>query len=139
MQQATGGEQRWGGATEVVENLPALDVLPMMTTVTITNAAKISLRAYLHYPRDFFIYSTLGNIMSEFHLVRSHIAWQLLNYKKEKYQHGQVKINLNSSDLWQRICDSLLMSTLEVVSQTLKRICNLQSAYGQISAIIPQP
>jgi hypothetical protein len=32
MQQAMGGEWRWGGA-EVVENLPALDVLPMVTEV----------------------------------------------------------------------------------------------------------
>ncbi len=30
----------------------------------------------------FFIDSTLGKIMSEFHLVQSQVVWQLLNYKK---------------------------------------------------------
>jgi hypothetical protein len=41
-----GGRAEMGEVTEVVENLPAPDVLPMMTTVTITNAAKISLCTY---------------------------------------------------------------------------------------------
>jgi hypothetical protein len=79
-----GGRVATGGATEVVENLPAPDVLPMTTTVTITNAAKISLRTYFtsaNWPLYkalhkgiAFLDSTLGNIMSEFHLVRSQVA-----------------------------------------------------------------
>ncbi len=68
--------------------------------------------------------------MSEFHLIQSQIARQLMNYKKEKYQHSQVTINLNSSDLRQRMYDSLLMSTSKFASQTFKCICNLQPAYG---------
>jgi hypothetical protein len=104
------------------------------------NAAKISLPAYFTSPNwplnealskgSAFWDSTLGNIMSEFHLVWSQVAPQLLNYKKETDHHIQGTIDLDSSDLRQRICDSLLVSTLEFLSQTLKRICNPQLAHG---------
>ncbi len=93
-----GGRAETGGETEVMENQPTLDVLPTTTTnqssvvVTITNAAKTSLHAYftsVKWPlnkalpkKAACLDSTLGNIMSEFHLVWLQIAQQLLNYKK---------------------------------------------------------
>jgi hypothetical protein len=61
MQQAMGRERRGGGgATEVVENLSAPDVLPTATTVTITNAAKILLLAYFTSP-SWSLNKALGN------------------------------------------------------------------------------
>jgi hypothetical protein len=70
-----GGRDETRGVTEVVENLPALDVLLTTTTVTIINAAKISLRACFtsaNWPLNkallkgvALLDSTLGNIMPE--------------------------------------------------------------------------
>ncbi len=71
----------------------------------------------------------LGDIVREFHLTRDQVSRQLQNYKKEKYQHTQINIILGSSDLVQRMHDSLSMSTLEFMTETLKQNINPQPVY----------
>ncbi len=66
----------------------------------------------------------LQDIVREFHLTRDQVSRQLQNYKEEKYQHTQINIILGSSDLGQRKHDSLSMSTLDFVMETLKKISN---------------
>jgi hypothetical protein len=72
----------------------------------------------------------LGDIVRKFHLTRDQVSRLLQNYKKEKYQHTQINIILGSSDLQQRMHDSLFMSTLDFVTETLKKIGNPQPVDG---------
>jgi hypothetical protein len=106
----------------------------------ISNAAKSSLRAYfkgVNWPLNKalpkgakFLNGPLGDIMRQFLLVKSQVAHQLLNYKKEKYATTQVSIILNPSDLDKRICEGMAMSLAEFVSLTLMRICNPDTGCG---------
>jgi hypothetical protein len=72
----------------------------------------------------------LGDIMRQYLLVKTQVARQLLNYKKEKYLNTQVSIILNPSDLDERICKGMAMSPAEFVSLTLMRICNPDTGCG---------
>jgi hypothetical protein len=101
----------------------------------ISNASKSSLRAYfegvrwpLHkaLPKGAeFLNGPLGDITRQFLLVKTQVARQLLNYKKEKFMNAQVSILLNPSDLDERICEGMAMSAPKFVSSTLLRICDL--------------
>ena len=100
----------------------------------ISNAAKSSLRAYfegVNWPLNKalpkgaeFLNGPLGDITSQFLLVKTQLARQLLNYKKAKFMNTQVSILLNPSDLDERIREGMAMSPAEFVSSTLTRICN---------------
>jgi hypothetical protein len=68
----------------------------------------------------------------EFHLTQDQFSQQLQNYKKEKYQHTQINIILGSSDLGQRMHDSLSTSTFDFVTETLKQIDNPQPVDGAV-------
>jgi hypothetical protein len=106
----------------------------------ILNAAKSSLRAYfegVNWPLNKalpkgaeFLNGLLGDIMRQFLLVKTQVAHQLLNYKKEKYLNTQVLIFLNPSDLDKRICKGMGMSPAEFVLSTLMRICNPDTGCG---------
>ena len=64
-------------------------------------------------------------------LVKTQVARQLLNYKKEKFMNTQVSILLNPSDLDERISEGMAMSAPQFVSSTLLRICDPDpSSYG---------
>jgi hypothetical protein len=96
----------------------------------ISNAAKSSLHAYfegVNWPLNKalpkgaeFLNGPLGDIMRQFHLVKKKVARQLLNYKKEKYLNTQVSILLNPSNLGERICKGMVMSTPKFVLDTAK-------------------
>jgi hypothetical protein len=98
----------------------------------ISNAAKISLRAYFEgsdwplnkaLPRGAeFLRGPLGDIVR--HLEKTQVARQLLNYKKGKFLNAQVSILPNQSDLDKRIREDMAMSTPKFVSLTLLRICD---------------
>jgi hypothetical protein len=100
----------------------------------ISNAAKSAMRAYfkgVKWPLNKalpkgakFLIGPLGDIMRQFCLVKTHVARQLLNYKKEKFMNTQVSILLNPSDLDERICEGMAMSPAEFVLSTLTRICD---------------
>ena len=107
----------------------------------ILNAAKSSLRAYfegVNWPLNKalpkgaeFLNGPLGDIMRQFCLVKTQVARQLLNYKKERFMNTQVSILLNPSDLDERIREGMAMSTAKFVSSTLMRICDPDpSSYG---------
>jgi len=107
----------------------------------ISNAAKSALRAYfegVNWPLNKalpkgaeFLNGPLGDIMRQFRLVKTQVARQLLNYKKEKFMNTQVSILLNPSDLDERIREGMAMSPAEFVSSTLTRICDPDtSSYG---------
>ena len=72
----------------------------------------------------------LAEIVNKFNLKRDQVARQLRNYKNEVLGHTQVNILLGTDDLRQRVRDNLTFTSLEFVSETLKRICHLQPAYG---------
>ena len=72
----------------------------------------------------------LAEIVNKFNLKRDQVARQLRNYKNELIGHTQVNILLGTDDLRQRVRDNLAFTSLEFVSETLKRICNPQPAYG---------
>ena len=73
----------------------------------------------------------LGDITKQFLLVKTQVARQLLNYKKEKFMNTQVSILLNPSDLDERIREGMAMSAPKFVSSTLLRICDPDpSSYG---------
>ena len=104
-------------------------------------AAKSSLRAYfegVRWPLNKalpkgaeFLNGPLGDITRQFLLVKSQVARQLLNYKKEKFMNTQVSILLNPSDLEERIHEGMAMSAPKFVSSTLLRICDPDpSSYG---------
>ena len=107
----------------------------------ITAAAKSALRAYfikVDWSRNQllpkgndFTKSEVGSIASEFQLVRDQVVRQLANYKKERFEHTQVTVIMNPSDLGQRMRDSLSMNATEFISQTLKRICDPKPEYGK--------
>ncbi len=105
------------------------------------NSAKSSLRAYFKgviwplnkaLPKGAkFLNGPLGDIMRQFLLVKTQVAPQLLNYKKEKFMNTQVSILLNPSNLDKRIREGMAMSAPKFVSSTLLRICDLDaSSYG---------
>ena len=106
----------------------------------ITAAAKSALRAYFikaDWPRNQllpkgndFPKSDVGVIANEFQLVRDQVVRQLANYKKERFDHTQVTVIMNPSDLGQRMRESLSMNATEFISQTLKRICDPKPEYG---------
>ncbi len=56
--------------------------------------------------------------------MKTQVACQLLNYKKEKFMNTQVSILLNPSNLDERIHEGMAMSPAEFVSSTLTRTCN---------------
>jgi hypothetical protein len=62
----------------------------------------------------------LGNITRQFLLVKSQVARQLLNYKKEKFMNTQVSVLLKPSDLDERIREGMAMSAPKFVSSTRK-------------------
>jgi hypothetical protein len=69
--------------------------------------------------------------MRQFCLVKTQVARQQLNYKKERFMNTQVSILLNPSDLDERIRKGMAMSTAKFVSSTLMRICDPDpSSYG---------
>jgi len=100
----------------------------------ISNAAKSSLRVYfqgVNWPLNKalpkgaeFLNGPLGDIMRQFCLVKTQVARQLLNYKKGRFMNTQVFILLNPSNLDERLCEGMAMSTSEFVSSTLLRICD---------------
>jgi hypothetical protein len=109
----------------------------------ISIATKSSLRAYfegVRWPLNKalpkgaeFLNGPLGDITRQFLLVKSQVACQLLNYKKEKFMNTQVSISilLNPSDLDERIHEGMAMSAPKFVSSTLLRICDPDpSSYG---------
>ena len=107
----------------------------------ISNAAKSALLAYfegVNWPLNKalpkgakLLNGPLGDITRQFRLVKMQVAYQLLNYKKEKFMNTQVSILLNPSDLDERIRKGMAMSTTEFVSSTLTRICDPDpSLYG---------
>jgi hypothetical protein len=107
----------------------------------ISNAAKISLRAYFEeadwplnkaLPRGAeFSCGPLRDIMRQYCLEKSQVARQLLNYKKGRYLNTQVSILLNQSNLDERIREGMAMSKPRFVSLTLLRICYPEpSSYG---------
>ena len=87
----------------------------------ISNTAKSYLRAYfegVNWPLNKalpkgaeFLNGPLGDITRQFLLVKSQVARQLLNYKKEKFMNTQVSILLNPSDMDERIHEGMAMST----------------------------
>ena len=97
----------------------------------ILNAAKSALHAYfegLNWPLNKalpkgakFLNGPLGDIMRQFRLVKTQVARQLLNYKKEKSMHTQVSILLNPSDLDERIREGMVMSLAELVASKLRK------------------
>jgi len=99
----------------------------------ISNAAKSSLGAYfegVNWPLNKallkgakFLNGLLGDIMKQFCLVKTQVARQLLNYKKGRFMNMQVSILLNRSDLDERLCKGMAMSTPEFVSSILLKIC----------------
>ena len=107
----------------------------------ISIATKSSLRAYfegVRWPLNKalpkgaeFLNGPLGDITRQFLLVKSQVARQLLNYKKEKFMNTQVSILLNPSDMDERIREGMAMSAPKFVSSTLLRICDPDpSSYG---------
>jgi len=107
----------------------------------ISNAAKSALRAYfegVNWPLNKalpkgaeFLNGPLGDIMRQFRLVKTQVAGQLLNYKKEKFMNTQVSILFNPSNLDERMREGMAMSPAEFVSLTLTRICDSDpSSYG---------
>ncbi len=107
----------------------------------ISIAAKSSLCAYFegaNWPLNKalpkgaeFLNGPLGDITRQFLLVKTQVARQLLNYKKEKFMNTQVSILLNPSNLDERIREGMAMSAPKFVSSTLLRICNPgPSSYG---------
>jgi len=107
----------------------------------ILNAAKSALRAYfegVNWPLNKalpkgaeFLNGPLGDITRQFRLVKTQVACQLLNYKKEKFMNTQVSILLNPSDLDERIREGMAISTAEFVLSTLTRMCDPDpSLYG---------
>lgn len=120
------------GAETTPKNKPAV--------TPITAAAKSALHAYFikaDWPRNKllpkgndFPKSDVGVIASEFQLVRDQVVWQLAKYKKERFEHTQVTVIMNPSDLGQRMRDSLSMNASEFISQTLKRIFDPKPEYG---------
>ena len=69
--------------------------------------------------------------MTKFGLIRSQVARQLNNYKKDKYQHSSLSFVMgSSSDIEQMLRDGLSMGTSDFVAQTLYRICNPKPEYG---------
>ena len=69
-----------------------------------------------------FLNGTLGDIMRWFCLVKTQVTCQLLTYKKGRFMNTQVSILLNPSDLDERLCEGMAMSTPKFVSLTLLRI-----------------
>ena len=107
----------------------------------ISIATKSSLRAYfegVRWPLNKtlpkgaeFLNGPLGDISRQFLLVKSQVARQLLNYKKEKFMNTQISILLNPSDMDERIREGMAMSAPKFVSSTLLRICDPDpSSYG---------
>ena len=90
----------------------------------ISNAAKSSLRAYfegVRWPLNKalpkgaeFLNGPLGDITRQFLLVKTQVARQLLNYKKEKFMNTQVSIQLDPSDLDEKIREGMAMSARTV-------------------------
>jgi hypothetical protein len=117
--------------------------MPVQVAVVsvISNAAKSSLCAYfkgVRWPLNKalpkgaeFLNGLLGDIMRQFLLVKTQVARQLLNYKKEKFMNTQVSILLNPSYLDEMIREGMAMSAPKFVSSTLLRICDPDpSSYG---------
>lgn len=118
-----------------VETVPK--IMPAITSIT--TAAKSALRNFIKadwsrnrlLPKgNDFNTSAVGGIAREFHLQRDQVARQLLNYKKERFEHTQVTVIMNPCDLGQRMSDSLSMDAPEFVSRTLQRICHPKPEYG---------
>ena len=127
---------------DVADDGGAVNTLAQAAVVSvISNAAKSSLRAYfegVRWPLNKalpkgaeFLNGPLGDITRQYLLVRTQVARQLLNYKKEKFLNTQVSILLNPSDLDERIREGMAMSAHKFVSSTLLRICDPDpSSYG---------
>jgi len=107
----------------------------------ISNAAKSALCAYFKgvnwllnkaLPKGAeFLNGLLGDIMRQCRLVKTQVAHQLLNYKKEKFMNTQVSILFNPSDLDERIREGMAMSPAKCVLSTLTRICDFDpSSHG---------
>ncbi len=78
-----------------------------------------------------FLNGPLGDIMRQFCLVKTQVARQLLNYKKGRFMNTQISILLNRSDLDERLCEGMAMSTPKFVYSTLLRICDPDpTSYG---------
>ena len=70
-----------------------------------------------------FLNGPLGDIMRQFLLVKTQVACQLLNYKKEKFMNTQVSILLNPFDLDERIREGMAMS-----APKFTQVCVLDTA-----------
>jgi hypothetical protein len=100
--------------------------MPVQVAVVsvISNATKSSLHAYFEGVRwplnkalpkgTEFLNGPLGDITRQFLLVKTQVARQLLNYKKEKFMNTQVSILLNPSDQDERIREGMTMSARKV-------------------------
>jgi len=132
---ATGA--RWDPAI----NVNKMSMQKVAVVSVISNTAKSALHVYfegVNWPLNKalpkgaeFLNGPLGDITRQFRLVKTQVARQLLNYKKEKFMNTQVSILLNPSDLDERIREGMAMSTAEFVSSTLTRICDPDpSSYG---------
>ncbi len=102
------------------------------STKPITKMAKEKLRAYfirVNWPLnkvlpkgEGFKSGELGNIVTEFGLLKTQVARQLRNFKDEKYGNSQVKILLGADELEEKMRAGLSMETVEFVTLTLKRV-----------------